>query len=147
MSLFSDIPTGTFIILGTLITAFLALFVPRNNRASEASNSFRDNVIELFKYVYPTPEKRPENLKTLVKGKYSSLNSEIHKFRPFIPWYKRNKFDLDWNNFRGFDEDDFFSRNTDFFQYGEHSFDGIPNEGYEKFIRNLSILLSYANKI
>lgn len=145
--LLSEIPTGVFIILSALIAGFFAVFVPRYNRASEASNIFRNNVIDLFKEVYPTPERQPENLKELIKNNYPSLNSEVHKYRPFVSWYKRRKFDQDWNNFRGFDKDDCFSRNTDFFKYGEHSIDGVPNRGYEQFKSNLSTLLSYAGKI
>ncbi|MFT7017059.1 MAG: hypothetical protein ACJAUT_000460 [Cellvibrionaceae bacterium] len=147
MGLINEIPTGAFIILSALIAGFFAVFVPRYNRASDASNSFRGNVIDLFKDVYPTPEKLPDNLKEIVKIKYPSLNSEIHKFRPFIPWYKRKKFNQDWNNFRGFDKDDCFSRNTDFFKYAEYSIDGVQNKGSEQFKSNLTILLSYAKKI
>ena len=147
MSFISEIPTGAFIMLSALIAGFFAVFVPRHNRASEASNTFRSNLIDIFKEVYPTPEKKPDNLKEIIKQKYPCLNSEVHKFRPFIPWYKQSKFDQDWNNFRGFDKDDYFSRSTDFFKYREYSIDGVPNKGYEQFQNNLATLLSYAGKI
>ncbi len=147
MSFLSQIPSGVFIILSAFIAGFFAVVVPKHNRASEASNNFRNSVLDLFKDVYPTPETQPENLKEIIKVNYPYLNSEIHKFRPFVPWYKRNKFDRDWNEFRGFDKDDWFNRSTDFFKYGEYSMNGVPNKGYEQFHANLTRLISYAKKI
>ncbi|MDC5857356.1 hypothetical protein [Vibrio europaeus] len=148
MSIFSQIPSGVFVLLSAFIAGFFAIIVPKRNRASEASNNFRNKVLDLFKDVYPTPaEKQPDNLKEVIKANYPSLNSEVHKFRPFVPWYKRKNFDRDWNEFRGFDKDDWFGRNTDFFKYGEYSIDGVPNKGYEQFHANLTTLVSYAKKI
>ncbi|WP_444918753.1 hypothetical protein [Microbulbifer sp. JMSA003] len=66
MHLLNEIPTSTFIILSALVGGFFAVFVPRVNRTSEASNNFRRNVMDIFRDVYPTPERQPKDIKEII---------------------------------------------------------------------------------
>ncbi|CAA0117690.1 Uncharacterised protein [BD1-7 clade bacterium] len=147
IDIFSWIPTGVFILIGTFTATLTAFVMPRYNRCREASIQFRNAILDCFKEVYPHPDKWPDDFKSYLIDRYPLIQAEVQKYRPFVPFYKIRKYDDAWNNFRGFDKDDCFSRETDFFQYRDYSLDGVPNDGKMNFRENLAKLLSFSNKI
>lgn len=97
-----------------LITAAVALFAPlanhrlavwreRRARRAAASAAFRSAVLESLRGLYPEPvdwpPRRAEIINTLER-RFSALQSAVEAYRPYLPLFRRWRFERAWARYR-----------------------------------------------
>lgn len=89
--------------LGIIGSILLALFVgwingrnSRKNRLANASERFRNIVIQELKEVYPNPANWPENIDGFLRARFTTLQAAVEAFCPFVPFYSRWFFRRVW---------------------------------------------------
>lgn len=141
----NSIPTGVFILIGATIAALVAFIVPKINRSREASNHFRQTILNELKDIYPTCSKDPESLNQYLRSKYPALQAAVNQYRHFLPFYRRKAFDKAWDTYRGY-ENDGSNLEEHYFQYRDYTLDDEQNDGKGNLKKNVSLLLQFCKK-
>lgn len=151
-----------------LITAAVALFAPlanhrlavwreRRARRAAASAVFRNAVLEALRGLYPEPvdwpPKRVEIINTLER-RFSALQSAVEAYRPYLPLFRRWRFERAWARYRLGRNGPAFDRQN-YWQYvpghGDRAADGQAavhediHSVQARFRRNVAQLLRFAS--
>jgi hypothetical protein len=127
-----------------LLACFVGYITWRNNfksRRAAACAIFCSAILKELGSIYPNVESWPEDIDSFLRSRFSALQTAVENFRPFVPLWRRNRFEQVWFNFRCAT-----GREVDVQCYHHYiEFASNPNYG-EKFKNNVASLLSFANE-
>lgn len=97
-----------------LIAAVVALFAPLANhrlaslrekraRHAAACSAFRAGLLEALRGLYPEPldwPADPTDIVYVLEQRFAALQAAGAAFRPYLPWWRRWRFDQSWAEFR-----------------------------------------------
>lgn len=136
-------------------SAWLTYHIARSHSRATACAAFRASILNELGSIYPNPAAWPENIDAFLRSRFTALQSAVENFRPFLPWWKRSRFDRAWRIYRlGAD-----GRDIDIQHYGQYrpyNVDGVEDGGEYKqdqtltykmnLKKNVDQLLSYADE-
>lgn len=149
-------PNAVFgaILLASFV-AWLGYRTAHRGRRANACAAFRVAILNELGSIYPNSTAWPENIDVFLRSRFAALQSAVENFRPFLPWWKRSRFDRAWRIYRlGAD-----GRDIDIQHYGQYrpyNIEGLENGREYKqdqtltckiiFKKNVDQLLSFADE-
>ena len=134
----------TDIVAFLLTVAVGAHFVWRNNfknRRAIACSALRAAVLAELGAIYPNAAECPKDIDYFLRSHYTALQTAVEKFRPFVPWWNRWRFERAWFRYRCST-----GRKIDIQCY-HHYMEFGDNPNYKAiFHDNVSRLLRFANE-
>ena len=142
-----NFPIWPFILIGALISALVALHVPRKNRRAEAISKFRNSILSELGELYPEGiyHINGRDAVKILKAKHYLLNTAVEEFKPYV----KNKaaFIRAWREFSGVGE---LREPEEPPSYNIYSFQGNHSPWSEnpksEFLNNVNKLLSFAKE-